>query len=341
MKTRSWMLFLAAILGIAALGLGPTSAAAVAPAATGWWTEAEQGAYTGGVGVPLNQSPNATDFHIGNAGCPAQAAPCSAVPTGVTVGPAPPANAPAQFGPTAISAVLYPLPNGGLPVGTDPGTVIAQLSLAVDGSPVDPSFKLLACRVLGAWSPVDGGDWSQRPSYQPGGCGVGVASPDGMTIGFTIVAALAGRTNLDIALVPPNQDPTPFMVMLKSADASALTWKPLRPVVSTNYQPAPQSVGVPPASLGYPQDLGNPAAAQPGPTAGAAPQAKVPSGVAAPQVAAAVADLRIILLLLAALLVFFASNWSARARRLLAPERDSTRGVGRFVSLRRSNARPL
>jgi hypothetical protein len=341
MKTRSWMLLVAAIVGVAAVGLGPASASAVAPAAIGWWTEAQQGAYTGGVGAPLNQAPNATDFHVGNAGCPAQAAPCSAVPTGITVGPAPPANAPAQFGPTAISAVLYALPNGGLPVGTDPGTVIAQLSLAVDGSPVDPSFRLLACRVLGAWSPIDGGDWSQRPSYQPGGCAVGVASPDGMTIGFTIVAALADRTNLDLALVPRSEDPTPFMVMLKSADANALTWKPLRPVVSTNYQPAPQSVEIPPASLGLPPDLGNQAAPPPGPAPGGNQPVKVPGVVASPQVTAAVADLRIILLLLAALLVFFASNWSARARRLLAPERDSSRGVGRFVGLRRANPRPL
>src|SRR5258708_29367096 len=94
MKTRSWMLFLAAILGIAALGLGPTSAAAVAPAATGWWTEAEQGAYTGGVGGPFNPSPNPTHLPIRNPRRPAQAPPPSAVPTRATVRPPPPPNPP-------------------------------------------------------------------------------------------------------------------------------------------------------------------------------------------------------------------------------------------------------
>lgn len=52
-------------------------------------------------------------------------------------------------------------------------------------------------------------------------------------------------------------------------------------------------------------------------------------------------DLRLILLLLAAILAIIATNWSGRLRRLLSFDRGALRGVGRFVSVRTAQARPL
>jgi hypothetical protein len=343
LNTRTRLPAVIGMCSLVAVFATPAPALAQAPTKTGWWTQVQQSATTGNNPLPLDQSPNASDFHISNAGCPAQIAPCSSVPDGVTPGdPVPSVTSPVKFGPTAISAVAYALPDGGLPTGTDPGTVIAQLTLIVDGAAVDRGFKLLACKVLGAWSPANGGDWVQRPPYQPGGCAVGVASADGTTVGFTIVAGLAARTSLDLALVPAVGDPTPFQVLFKSADPNALSWKPLRPVVSSNYQPAPQPVeGVPaaPAVGSYPQPILPPApSAAPAPAA--APAGIAPGRIAAPNAAIAV-DNRLVLLLLAAILFIIAANWSARLRRLLAPQPETVRGVGRFARARTAHARSL
>jgi hypothetical protein len=325
--------------------LSPSTAIAAVPSRTGWWTQAQQSTYLGNRQLPLAATPNAGDFHIGNADCAAQSPPCVTVPNN-PVGPSP-----VNFGPTAISAVDYPLPGGGLPMGTDPGTVIAQFTLAVDGAPVGAGFKLLACRILGDWLPVNGGDWTQRPPYQPGGCALGVASVDGLSVSFTIVAALASRTDLGLALVPAFGDPTTFMILLKSDNANALTWKPVGPAPTSNNSHG----AIPPASTGplvntstglglgirspaNPPPASTPAAAAPG---AAAPAVSVgPGTVVAPQAAGVTTERRALLLLAVILATVFAA-WSAPLRRLLSSDRDVARGVGRFVRNRTAHARPL
>jgi hypothetical protein len=322
--------------------VAPATVLAAARPRTGWWTQAQQSAYIGNHQLPLDQTPNASDFHVTNAGCPGQSPPCAEVPNN------PAGSFPVKFGPIAISAVAYALPGGELPAGTDPGTVIAQLKLPVDGAAVGSGFKLLACRVLGAWLPANGGDWVQRPPYQPGGCAMGVPSPDGTTVAFTIVAALAGRNSLDLALVPAVGDPTPFQVLFKSADPNALTWQPVHPVHQTQYSndlPVPQPVEAGPASV--------PAANSPAKIAPAGPEvAALPASAAAPAVTAGpsrvgarhvtgAADRRLVLLLMAALLAVVAVNWSRRLRGLMSSDKETVRGIGRFTRARMARARPL
>jgi hypothetical protein len=333
---------MAGSLILVAMYAAPTSAAGVTPAKIGWWTQAQQSGTTGNNNLPFDQAPGGSDFHVSNAGCPGQTTPCADVPN--------PANDtyPVGVGPTAISAVAYDLPGGGLPAGTDPGTVIAELKLTVSGAPVGSGFKLLACKSLSAWIPAKGGDWAQRPGYQAGGCSVGVPSADGTTVGFTLVAALAGRTNLDLTLVPAIGDPTPFQVQFKSDDPAALSFKPIPPARPFVPQPIPDAFSANTALAtgvgGYAapaigSGLSGPAAgpaAQGGPavTVGAAP------GRAA-QSAAGSADQRIIWLLLAATLAVFAANWGAPLRRMLSFDRSAVRGVGRFVRARTAQATPL
>jgi hypothetical protein len=323
--------------------LAPTNAAAVAPTKTGWWTQGQQGGVTGSRYLPYDKAPDAGDFHVGNAGCGGQTTGCADLPN--------PANDtyPVGTGPTEISAVAYGLPAGGLPPGTDPGTQIADLNLQVHGQPVGTNFKLLACRVLRVWAPVNGGDWSQRPAYQQGGCAPGKPSTDGKTVGFTLVAALAGRQYLELALVPAFGDPTPYRVQFKSDDPAALTYKPLPPSHTALQQPIPQSVEA------YNSAVVAEGGSYPAPAAGpeltapvGAPPAQAGTGLTvggtrgrAATGVVPVTDQRLILLLLAAILLMFATNWSAPARRLLSFDKAAVRGVGRFVRERSAQAQPL
>jgi len=346
MKTRVRLLAATASLTLASMYFAPAPVLAEVPAKTAWWTQGQQSAFFGNQQIPYNQSPNAADFHISNAGCPGQSMGCADLPDN------PAGTYPVGFGPTAISAVAYNLPSGGLPAGTEGGTVIAELKLTVDGPPVASNFTILACKVLDhSWAPVNGGDWAARPGYQQGGCGVGVPSADGTTVGFTIVAALASRTTLDLALVPKFGDPTPFQELFTSNDPKAITWKPVPPAVNRGaYQPAQQpvatSAGAPFASsytapLIGPIPPAAPESAAAAPAQGA-PSVGLPIGRIGPsQNAVTVQDQRLILLLLAVILALFAAQWTAPVRRLLSFERAAVRGVGRFVRPRTELARPL
>jgi hypothetical protein len=333
---------MAGSLILVAMYTAPSSAAGVTPAKIGWWSQTQQGGATGGNLLPVDQAPGGSDFHVSNAGCPGQSAPCADVPN--------PANDtyPVGVGPTAISAVAYELPGGGLPAGTDPGTVIAELKLTVSGAPVGSGFKLLACKSLSAWIPAKGGDWAQRPGYQAGGCALGAPSTDGTTVGFTLLAALAGRTNLDLTLVPAIGDPTPFHVQFKSDDPAALSFKPIPPARPFVEQPIPDAFSANSALAtgagGYAapaigSGLSAPAA---GPAAQSAPAVTVGNAPSrAAQGALPAGDPRIILLLLAATLAVFAANWGAPLRRMLSFDRSAVRGVGRFVRPRTAQATPL
>ena len=347
MKVQTRLVFATFVVATALLYIAPTTARAAAPLRTGWWTQAQQSAYTGNHPLPLDQTPNASDLHVSNIGCSGPNPQCVDVPNN------PAGPSPVRFGPFAISAAAYGLPGGALPVGTDPGSVIAQLKLPVDGAAVGSGFKLLACRILGDWLPANGGDWSQRPPYQPGGCAVGVPSADGASVGFTIVAALAGRSRLDLALVPAAGDPTPFQVLFKSADPSAMRWEPLHPVGRSNDQPASQAPGAGISGAeapGVSAAANSPAGIAPGlagevaalPAASAAQPAVfgLPRTVGARRVTAVV-HRRLVLLLLAALLAVVALNWSRRLRGLMSPDRATARGVGRFTRARVAPGRPL
>jgi hypothetical protein len=174
---------------------------------------------------------------------------------------------------------------------------------------------------------------------------VGVPSADGTTVAFTIVAALAGRNSLDLALVPAIGDPTPFQVLFKSDDPNALTWQPVHPVQSSNSLPAPQQVGAAPASVpaaSHPAEIapGAPELAALPPSAAAPPVTVGARTVGAQQVTVAV-DQRLVLLLLAALLAVVAVIWSRRLRALISSDTEAVRGIGRFASARAARARPL
>jgi hypothetical protein len=345
MKVQKRLVIATIVVATGLAYIAPATVLAAARPRTGWWTQAQQSAYTGNHPLPLDQTPNASDFHVSNAGCPGQIAPCADVPNNPAGGPSA-----VKFGPTAISGVGYALPGGELPAGTDPGSVIAQLRLTVDGAAVGSGFKLLACRILGAWLPANGGDWTQRPPYQPGGCAVGVPSSDGNTVAFTIVAALAGRNSLDLALVPAVGDPTPFQVLFKSADPDALAWQPLPapPVPNSNSLASPQPVGAGPTGVAGVAAANPPAGIAPtAPEAAALPPSAGPPGVAvgprrigARQVTA-ITHKRLVLLLLAALLAVVAVTWSKRLRRMMSSDRETVRGLGRFARTRTAHARPL
>lgn len=160
-------------VGVAVLSSAWTGAAADAPAKYGWWSQA-------------------------NAGTPVAApAPPDVPDKGLYV-----ANG--FSGPTAFSALSFPVPTG---------ATVGNLTLVATGNPVMTSPPQ-ACAVTAAgagYAAAQNGDWSKAPAYDCSAGKVdGSIGSDGKTVTFAVGPLVRGGS-LDVAILPTGQaDRIPF-----------------------------------------------------------------------------------------------------------------------------------
>jgi hypothetical protein len=227
-RRRRWFLFATVpLVSAGVLAALPTGVHAQAPAKVGWWTAANS--INGSpLTAPIGQVPQSDQLHVANgpscsgttASAPQASAPCD--PTGN------------PGGPSAMSAMSYPI-SGGLPPGTPLGTVLGQLTMKVGPAPYNgPPAAVVACTILTPWNSVNGGEWPNHPSYRQGGCVPGQLSADGTTMTFTMVAALMNGDNLDIGLVPAIGNQSPFQIQFAPPDASSMALSSLSPASFDN-----------------------------------------------------------------------------------------------------------
>ena len=189
------VLTLVAVAAVVAGSGGPASAAA--DVASGWWWRANPG---------------------GTAPTPPQAPLLVPLPTAPPPPPAPPnvgagnlLVAATPDGATSIAAVRATGTGGEL-----------TLTVADNGGVGAQAAKLLACKVSGLWTPVEGGRWDDKPSYScdADNAAPGAPSADGATWTFP-VSAITDDGVLDVAIVPAPTDPTtgataPFQLVFKA-----------------------------------------------------------------------------------------------------------------------------
>jgi len=227
-RSRRWFLFAAVpLMSAGVLAALPTGVHAQAPDKVGWWTSANN--INGSpLTAPAGQAPGGDQLHVANG--PSCTGSTASVPQGSA--PCDPAGNPG--GPSAMSAVSYPIA-GGLPPGAPPGTVLGQLTMKVGPAPYNgPPAEVVACTILTPWNSVKAGEWPNHPSYRQSGCVPGQLSADHTTMTFTMVAALMNGDNLDVGLVPAIGNQAPFHMQFAPPDATSFAPSPLPPTSLDN-----------------------------------------------------------------------------------------------------------
>lgn len=340
------------IAAVAAWGIGlapmlPTFGQSSSPTldASGWWNKTQA--------LPVQGNPSGVDdpTGLGLTTAPTVPAPATVPEDGLYV-----AND--ASGATAISAVRY-LAGGG-------GTLTLQLA---EGAAATGTEEIVACPVLGGFTPAQNGRWDAKPAYDEAACTIaGTIDTTASTITFELPSSLASSLG-DIAVVvaPKVGSTTPFSLpMAKPDNSSFVVTSPTTSSGGSTFTPS-ESAYTPGSPVFSPSAPSSSSFSTP-----AAPAASAPSGgdevAAAPTVpvdaapAAVVADddrsaqigaVAIMLAIGGAL--WWLSSHPQRAPRLLgsvggaaaaepAPvlvQTQRPRGVGRFSRPRDVPATPL
>ena len=340
------------IAAVAAWGIGlspmlPTFGQSSSPTldAVGWWNKTQA--------LPVQGNPSGVDD-----------------PTGLGLTTAPPVPAPATVpedglyvandasGATAISAVRY-LANGG-------GTLTLKLA---EGAAPTGTEAIVACPILGGFTPAQNGRWDSKPGYDPEACTyTGTIDAAAATVTFDLPSSLASSLG-DIAVViapdptsttpvslPFNKpDSTSFVVTSPTTSSGGSTFTPSSPAYTPGspvFSPsAPSSFSTPSAPAASAPSGGDEVAAAPVVPVEAAPAAVVADDDRTAQIGA------VAIMLAIGGALWWLSSHPQRAPRLLgsvggaaaasvepAPvlvRSQRPRGVGRFNRPRDVPATPL
>ena len=235
----AWMLAIAPITGT----FGASASGATLDA-QGWWNKSQA--------LPVQGNPSGIDDPTGN---------------GLTTAPTvpPPATVPADglyvsgdgsADGSAISAVRYRL------AGQGGGTLTLKLP---SGSKLTGTESVVACPIVGGFTPAQNGRWDSKPGYEATSCAIkGEPSSDGTSMSFAVPATLSSALgDISIVLVP-EAGSTPFTLAFeKPADDSFTVTTPVQSQpaapVAAPYEPG-SAVYTPPAASSAPAFAAPPAA---------------------------------------------------------------------------------
>jgi hypothetical protein len=314
--------------------------------AQGWWNRTQD--------LPVQGSPTGIDDPTGNGltTAPTVPAPATVPEDGLYV-----AND--ASGPSAIAAVRYL-------VGQAGGTLTLKLP---DGTALTGTEDVVACPVLGGFTPAQNGRWDSAPAYDESACIVkGTPDDAGTAFTFDIPATFASSLgDISVVIVPAVGSTSVFSLPFAKPDDTSFTvttpvQSPPAPPSTPAYEPG-TAVYTAPAPSSSPSfsspsaptvaapdtSGGGDAVAAPAPVALATPAAaKTPSR--ASQVAA------VVTLLAIGAALWWLTSQPQRAPRLLgsvggkataepvavaAVRTVRPRGVGRFARHRDTAATPL
>ena len=219
----------AAILAAGAAPSLTARAASAGPDAQAWW-------YAGNVGngTPTPPAPPgvaATDIVVQGAKGD-QTLPSSSLVPGAPSPPATPFTSLGnQGGATAIAALRFTVPAG---------AAIARLTLHYDGSPPPSGPQVAACKIPGGTFVVEQeGPFADVPSYDCTTPSIGSVGPDGSSLVFSDIGALASGQTLAVALVPIYPDQEAFA----HPGSDALTFRSAPPAFDAGSSPSGPTIG--------------------------------------------------------------------------------------------------
>lgn len=347
MSLRRTLAFLAvAAWGLAAAPIGPSFGQSTTPTldAVGWWNKTQA--------LPVEGNPTGVDdpTGLGLTTAPTVPAPATVPEDGIYV-----AND--TSGATAISAVRYLAGGGGM----------LTLKLAEGAAPTGTE-EIVACPVLGGFTPAQNGRWDAKPGYDEASCTItGTIDATAATVTFDIPSSVASSLG-DIAVViaPAVGSTTPFSLPFAKPDnGSFVVTSPTSSSSGSSFTPSapayePGSAVFSPSAPSSFSTPSTPGASAPAVTDEVAAPSAVPVD-AAPAAVVASDDrtaqlVAVLLMVLIGAAIWWLSNHPQRAPRLLGSVGGKTavaepamavattqrpRGVGRFSRLRDVPATPL
>jgi hypothetical protein len=193
--------------------------------AQGWWNRSQA--------LPVQGNPTGLDdpTGLGLTTAPTVPAPATVPEDGLYV-----AND--ATGASAVAAVRYVLD------GQAGGTFTLHLA---DGSALTGTEEVVACPVLGGFTPAQNGRWDAKPGYDETACvieGTATEAGDGLT--FDVPSSFASMLgDISIIVVPAPGSTTPFTLGFdKPSDGDFVVTTPVVPPTTTP-APRPSEVGVP------------------------------------------------------------------------------------------------